>query len=81
MQYRLKHTLGLTDARACNDLGESLSIDITKLTAGCVIELSDKGYTYLTCSKRGKGYAGLLEPAEPAKVKAVAKDPAIGASK
>lgn len=78
MQYRLKHTLGLTDARACNDLGESLSIDITKLTAGCVIELSDKGYTYLT---KTKGYAGLLEPTEPAKVKAVAKDPAIGASK
>jgi len=74
MQYRLKHTLGLIDARACNDLGESLPIDSSKLATGCVIELGDKGYAYLT---KAKGYAGLLEPA--GKVKGEAKQPEVTA--
>lgn len=72
MQYRLLHTLGLVDARECNKLGESLSIKVQDLAAGCVISLGDKGYAFLT---ETKGYKGLLEQVE--KVRGVAKQPEV----
>lgn len=78
MQYRLLHTLGQIDARKCNEsFGAKLSLDKNQLTAGCVIELPDPAFKYLTGPKPGRGHTALLEPV--ANVKAVAKQPEVTA--
>ena len=78
MQYRLKHRLGQIDAKKCNDtFGASLSLDAKDLGRGCIIDLNEKSFAYLTGKKPGLGHIGLLEAVDSKPVKAVAKDPAV----
>lgn len=73
MQYRLLHTLGLDDARKCNEsFGGDLELSADKLKAGEVVELSKTAAEYFTDRL---GYKGLLEPAK--EVKGVAKAPEL----
>jgi hypothetical protein len=78
MQYRLKHQLGLDDAKRCvNDFGATLTLEAKELDRGKIIELNDKSYAYLTLPKpRGRGHVGLLEPVN---VKGQSKQPEVTA--
>jgi hypothetical protein len=75
MQYRLLHRLGQLDARACNDsFGAKLSLDAKDLGRGCVIDLPEPAFNYLT---KTKGHVALMEPA--GNVKGNAKQPEVTA--
>lgn len=72
MQYRLTDSLGLIDARYCNQhFAAGLPTEAKKLAKGEVIELNKQAADYLS-----KRFKSLLEPAKET-VKAVASEPAI----
>jgi hypothetical protein len=75
MQHRLKHTLGQFDAKKCNEqFGASLSLDAKDLRRGCIIDLPQAAFDWLTGprSKKCRGYFALMEPA--GKVRGDAKE-------
>lgn len=72
MQYELQDSLGLLDARKCNELGAALSLDKQSLSKGASVDLSADAAKYL-----GKKYPALVKPV--GKVKGEAKTAEITA--
>ena len=75
MKFELKQSLGLDDAKFCNDeFGTHLSLKAADLAEGETVDLTDKAVKHL---KERRGYTALLEPAE--KLKGEAKKPELTA--
>jgi hypothetical protein len=74
MKFQLLQNLGLDDARHCNDIGASLSLEAKDLAIGSTVDLPEKAVAWL---QNNKGYTALLEPA--GKIKGEAQKPEITA--